>query len=204
VIRGVIVDFGGVLAQHPSDEALARLTAAAGLEAGTFAAAWLRYRHSYDLGHVSAAEYWSLVGGRGYSDDDLERLVVEDAACWAMPNEAMVDWLAAIKGVGIRVGLLSNAPREQWRRLVGGLAWLGCCDVVTVSYELGLGKPNPAIYRHCLGELGLPACDVLFVDDRSENIATANELGLHTALFTDVERLRDDLSARFGEELPLP
>jgi haloacid dehalogenase-like hydrolase len=46
-------------------------------------------------------------------------------------------------------------------------AWF---DVVLVSCEVGLAKPDPAIYELCLSRLGVTARGALFVDDRIENL----------------------------------
>src|SRR5205823_4333921 len=77
-IEAVAVDFGGVLAQTPTDEAFARLAAAVGIEDDGLADAWLRHRLEYDLDALDPAQYWSLVGGRGYDGSALEELLVDD------------------------------------------------------------------------------------------------------------------------------
>jgi putative hydrolase of the HAD superfamily len=203
-IDGVMLDFGGVLAQPPSTEALVRLAAAVGLAADSLEEAWFRHRLEYDLGELAGPDYWRFVGGRSYDPAALERILAEDAACWAVANEAMVGWVDALRAAGLRVALLSNMPREVWARLRDGLGWLDRCSVVTLSYELRLAKPDPAIFRRCVSELGLPPSRVLFVDDRSENVEAAQALGFETVVFTTVEALREDLEARFDGALPLP
>ena len=203
-VEGVIVDFGGVLAQAPSAEALARLGAAVGVDGNEFADAWLRHRLEYDLGTLDAAAYWRLVGARTFEPEALERILVEDAACWSVSNQPMVEWLHALKSAGLRLALLSNMPRDVWARLRAGLGWLELCAVVTLSYEHRMAKPDPAIYAQCLRAFGLPARRVLFVDDRPENVEAAQDLGLQTVLFTDVAPFRNELATRFDGALPLP
>ncbi|HEU4438037.1 MAG TPA: HAD-IA family hydrolase [Methylomirabilota bacterium] len=66
-------------------------------------------------------------------------------------------------------------------------------DAVVVSCEVGLSKPDPRIYRYCLDRLGLEPSQVLFVDDRADNIEGAARIGLRTMQFEapdPVERLR--------------
>jgi putative hydrolase of the HAD superfamily len=203
-LDGVIVDLGGVLAQPPSGEALARLGAAVGLADDGLREAQDRHRLAYDLDELGAAEYWRLVGARQFEQDALERILVEDAASWSVANQVMVEWLYALDAAGLQLALLSNVPREHWARLRAGLGWLELCSVVTLSHELRLAKPDPAIFRHCVSELGLERRRVLFVDDRPENVEAAQELGLQAALFRTVEALRDELAARFDGGLPLP
>jgi putative hydrolase of the HAD superfamily len=54
-------------------------------------------------------------------------------------------------------------------------------DVAVFSSEVGKRKPHPAIFERALGELGVPACEALFVGDRLyEDVRGAGELGMRT------------------------
>lgn len=204
MLRGVILDYGGVLSLEPSDVALARLHALCDLDADVFSAAWLEHRRAYDLGELSAADYWALVAGRRYDDEVLRQVVAADVDSWAETNPAMIAWIAALKDAAIRVGLLSNMPREHWLAFELSHEWLGLCDHVTVSWERRTVKPDAAIYRHSLKGLGLEPPEALFVDDRADNVEAAVALGLQGVTFAGVEELRDELRRRFGDALPLP
>ncbi|MEK0082199.1 HAD family hydrolase [Benzoatithermus flavus] len=76
-------------------------------------------------------------------------------------------------------------------------AFLDRFRTIFVSGELGLIKPDPAIYRHALGAIGAPPDRCLFIDDSAKNVAAAAELGLLVHHFTSPERLRADLE-RYG------
>ena len=54
-------------------------------------------------------------------------------------------------------------------------------------------KPDPAIYRLALERFGLSGPEALFVDDRAENVAGAEAVGMRGHLFSDAEGLRDRL-----------
>ena len=73
---------------------------------------------------------------------------------------------------------MPSAPSTRW------------FDVVVVSYEVGLAKPDPRIFELCLSRLGAQAGEALFVDDRAENVAAAERLGLRTLLFTGDDATR--------------
>ena len=64
-----------------------------------------------------------------------------------------------------------------------------CFDAVVISCEVGLSKPDPRIFRLCLERLGLPAPDVLFVDDRADNVEGAAAVGLRTLQFEGPDAL---------------
>lgn len=65
---------------------------------------------------------------------------------------------------------------------------------IFVSAELRLIKPDPAIYRHVLAEIGEAAEACLFIDDSAKNVAAAQRLGLHGHRFTDASALRAELA----------
>jgi HAD superfamily hydrolase (TIGR01509 family) len=52
-----------------------------------------------------------------------------------------------------------------------------------VSGDLKMMKPEPEIYHHLLGVIGLPAEKCAFIDDSPKNIAAAKELGIQAVLF---------------------
>lgn len=199
----VVLDLGGVVILEPTDELLAALRTHVGLDAGAFEAAWAAPRHAYDRGDLTAAEYWRLVGLQG--DGRLDDVLDADAACWSTPNLPLAGWLPQLRAAGVRTGVLSNMPREQWERLGPAFArWLDGCDEVTLSYEVGCAKPEERIYRLCLERLGTAPAETLFVDDRPENVEAALALGLDAIRYTGVDALRAELSARFDGALPLP
>ena len=62
------------------------------------------------------------------------------------------------------------------------------------SCYLGLRKPGQAIYNRALDILGTPAERVLFIDDRAENVASAEAAGMEAILFTGADALRSELA----------
>jgi putative hydrolase of the HAD superfamily len=57
------------------------------------------------------------------------------------------------------------------------------------SYEMGLTKPNPAIFEALLADAGLEAAECLFLDDGPKNIEAAQTLGIQTYFVTQGENL---------------
>lgn len=187
----------------PTDAHLDELAAVCGMDAASFVAAWDRSRLPYDCGEVTAAEYWLQFG----VDDEptLERALAADAAAWSVPNHALVEWLGRLREAGLRTAILSNMPREQWLRL-GPLYEdrLRGCDEITLSFEVGVAKPDERIYRHCLERLGVAPEDALFVDDRAENVEGAWALGLAAIRYGGLDAFRAELAERFVDAIPLP
>ena len=186
-VDAVIFDLFGVLIRPPTARGRQRLRTLSGLGEPSFGTLYWQHRPGYDAGGLSSAEYWRLIGaqaGRSYDPGQVRALVRADAAMWARPSRLMVAALLALRPAGIRTAILSNVPGDIWHALTGQHAWLLAPDAATLSFQAGAVKPDPAIYRRCLGQLGVAPEQALFVDDRLENIAAARELGLHTRRLT--------------------
>ncbi|HJT40374.1 MAG TPA: HAD family phosphatase [Sphingobium sp.] len=98
---------------------------------------------------------------------------------------------------GVPLFALTNFSAEFWQPFHAREAALFACfrDILVSGVEK-LVKPDPAIYRLALRRFGLQPAQTLFIDDRAENIAAAQALGLCGHLFRDADTLRQDLTAR--------
>lgn len=67
---------------------------------------------------------------------------------------------------------------------------------VWASHHFGVRKPDRRFYDRLLDQVGQPAQACLFVDDRAENVAAAEAIGMRAHLFTSA----DDLQARLIAE----
>jgi putative hydrolase of the HAD superfamily len=74
-------------------------------------------------------------------------------------------------------GALSNTNETLWKRCEA-LGILAHFRHLFPSHRIGFVKPDPRIYRHVLGVLGIPAGRVLYFDDSRENVAAARTLGI--------------------------
>ncbi|WP_279579441.1 HAD-IA family hydrolase [Fodinicola feengrottensis] len=69
-------------------------------------------------------------------------------------------------------------------------------DVSVISAEVGLAKPDPAIYQLLLERLALPAETVAFIDDIEHNVEAAQEVGIVSVVHTDAATTRQWFAAR--------
>jgi putative hydrolase of the HAD superfamily len=108
------------------------------------------------------------------------------------PNLAVFPLVERLVARG-RVGLCSNTSAVHWELERRRLPFASRLDPVIVSYEVGVMKPDPAIFHALASAAGVPAQLVLFVDDRAENVDGAKRAGLEAVQFTGVARLERDL-----------
>jgi epoxide hydrolase-like predicted phosphatase len=114
-------------------------------------------------------------------------------------NEAVVARIAALRDEGYKTGLVTNNVREfasGWRKLIDVEALF---DVVVDSSDVGVRKPDPAIYLLALERLGVAdPSRVVFLDDAPGNVAGAAAAGLRTILVADPEAALEDLNNLVG------
>jgi len=111
--------------------------------------------------------------------------------------EGSVALLERLRDAGRRLFALTNFSTETWPRARARFDFLGWFENVVVSGELGMTKPDPAIYRVAIERCALVPARTLFIDDMPDNVAAARSLGFEAVLFTTPEQLANDL-ARCG------
>ena len=104
------------------------------------------------------------------------------AALW-MINEPVVDAVVQLRQAGVRTSIVTNNAAELRPRWWPALAFDELFDDIVDSHEVGMRKPNPAIYQLAMVRVG--ARDVtrtVFLDDIERNVVAARALGMHAIL----------------------
>lgn len=105
--------------------------------------------------------------------------------------------LHALRAAGVPVYGLSNFSAETWPLARDRYDVLGAFDDVVVSGEVGVAKPDPAMFELAAKRFDVTPATTLFIDDRADNIAAAESCGWQTHHFTDATALQPAL-ARMG------
>ncbi|MGA8110206.1 MAG: HAD family phosphatase [Acidobacteriaceae bacterium] len=205
-MRAVIFDYGQVLCR-PAPAAHQALLDIAAIDSATFEQHYWHDRHDYDLGRLDGPTFWRRFGdtvGRAFTTAQIHALVENDVLMWTTRlQKPMLAWAAALQHAGFATAILSNMPFEIARAMRQEFGWLARFTHLTFSCELGLAKPDPAIYAFTCEQLHVRREDALFLDDKQVNVEAALRLGLHALQFHDVVQLRRDLEARAGlQQLP--
>jgi putative hydrolase of the HAD superfamily len=95
----------------------------------------------------------------------------------------------------IPIAMLSNVD-ERLGKLIREFGLYEPFDPCILSYEIGMDKPDPKVYEFLLKKLGLAANDVVFIDDRHENVESAKNVGIDAILFLSEAQLRSELNKR--------
>jgi HAD superfamily hydrolase (TIGR01509 family) len=118
------------------------------------------------------------------ADQVLEEIVRLEAAIWESGVRLYDDVLPALdtlRGEGRRLAIVSNCS-WQTAGVLEAIGLAGEVDVVVLSFEVGLMKPDPAILRLALERLGADPARAALVDDAPANLDAARALGMATVL----------------------
>jgi putative hydrolase of the HAD superfamily len=204
-IHAVLFDFGMVLSSPPDPASWERLKRVFAADETSFHQAYWSHRDDYDRGKLSSGPYWQIVADdlkKPLTPEALLELIAADVALWTQPNQEMIDWAASLQRAGIKTGILSNMPDAMETGIVNTFAWIADFDHHTWSHRLLLAKPEPAIYHHATEGLGVPPAEILFIDDRAENIAAAEAVGMQAIQYSNHDAFVREMNERgFGSLL---
>jgi putative hydrolase of the HAD superfamily len=196
LIKAVLFDYGMVLSGPPVGAAWQRMETLLEADAESFHAAYWASRDAYDRGALSGVAYWHVVAAalhRPLSDLPLAELIAADTAVWTDPNEPMIAWASSLQLAGIKTGILSNIGDEMEAGVLQRFAWLHNFTHKTFSHRLGVAKPDAPIYQQAIDGLGVSPSEILFIDDRAENIAAARAAGMAAIQYGDHLTFLEDM-----------
>lgn len=114
------------------------------------------------------------------------------AAAWAAGCTGPVPGVLALAerlASTTTIGVLSNTVPWHWAAALELIPQLRRWENCFLSYELGCRKPGPRIYEMSAAGLGLPTEQLLFIDDRVENVDGARAVGMQAVTFEGPEAL---------------
>jgi 2-haloacid dehalogenase len=154
---------------------------------------------------------WNIEQDRGRTWADAEALLIETHPDRAehirafrkhwheMVSHSYDDSVAIMEGLiaeGRDVTMLTNFASDTFREAQARFPFLTKPRGVTVSGDIGLIKPDIAIYEAHTASFGLNPATTIFIDDSAPNIEGAKKAGWDAVLFTGAEQLRADLAER--------
>lgn len=212
VLSGLIVDWGGVLT-GPMRAVVESWAHSDGIDLDTYSAsmanwfgepvgqeALLNPIHALERGElalpdfeVMLAEDMSRRSGRHYEANGLLTRMFDHFE----HAQDMNGLVRRARERGIRTALLSNSwgndyPRDGWDDMF---------EVVVISGEVGMRKPESRIFEHTLELLGMAASECAFVDDLPHNVAAAVTVGMVGVRHVSYESTLTELQALFDVDL---
>ncbi len=191
-LEAVLFDFGGVFTDSPFHAVSAyaeRLGAAdeqvTDIVFGGYSVDGDHPWHQVERGEITLEEARERILALGREQDlevDIWDVFTAMSGNGGGLREELVDYVGRIRASGLATGIITNNIvefRDHWRAM---LPVDELFDFVVDSSEVGMRKPDPAIFEHALIVGGLAAEQVIFLDDHEGNVAAAQALGIRSLL----------------------
>jgi epoxide hydrolase-like predicted phosphatase len=208
-LRALVIDYGGVLTS-PLQDSMRSFCEDDEIDTATFQRVmreWLGPSfgseaavhpiHALERGEIAIPEFERELARRLTTHDG--RPVEAGGLLGRMfagfrKQQPMFDVVRRLRGEGLRTALLSNSwgmdyPREEWDEIF---------DATVISGEVGMRKPEPAIYRRAAELLDVEPAECVFVDDLGANVKGAVAVGMVGVKFVSAEQAIEELEALFG------
>jgi epoxide hydrolase-like predicted phosphatase len=213
-LRALIVDYGGVLTGDLRDTVDA-WAAADEIDLASFEQAIRDWRsdtyggpgqsnqvHALERGEIETADFERALATRLRTRDGLP--VAADGLLRRIfagftREPGMRDVLRRARAAGLRTALCSNSwgvggyPRDDWEELF---------DVVVISGEVGMRKPEPEIYAEVCRRLAVEPDECVFVDDLAPNVRGAVAVGMVGVHHRSAGQTAAELAQLFGLDFP--
>lgn len=186
MIKAVIFDMFETLITHYSCPLYFgdQMAADIGISAEEFRRYWSNTDHDRTIGRITFDEVIEHIlrqTGR-YSEELLARIIARRTAtkeeCFRHLDEGVIPLLEQLKKRGIRIGLISNCFSEE-APVIRRSVLAKYFDAMCLSFELGISKPDPAIFGKCVKLLGVRPSECLYVGDGGSNeLEAASQAGM--------------------------
>jgi putative hydrolase of the HAD superfamily len=207
-IKALVVDYGGVLTT-PLQEPMLAFATEIGLELQDFVRVALApyaggedsLITDFETGRLSEEEFSAAFAARlsEFTGKEIDPAnLVARLFGGVRLEETMLEAVGRVREAGLQTALLSNSwgldlyPKERFAELF---------DAVLISGEVGVRKPDRAIFDLLLEQLRLSAEMCLFVDDHPGHLQAAAELGMNTLLHVTPERTISELEEALALDL---
>ena len=108
------------------------------------------------------------------------------------PYDEVIDIIKILKKK-YKIILFSNFMAYYLRKLLAFHKLEKLFDNIIISSEFGLLKPNYDFYQILIDKSEVKKDEILFIDDKLENVTAANKFGIKAFVFTTAETLKEDL-----------
>ncbi len=188
-IGGVLLNFDiGFISERVAGGSAEKLEQVRGIRTG-------KLHMGVETGAMSDEEFLRLVINPiapHWTRQDLVNVWMET---FTVNNEG-VELLRDLRAMGMPTYILSNLAGHNLEAIRSKFPWLpGMVDRAFYSFELGLMKPDPRVYRRVCEETGAEPSECVFLDDTEECVEGACAVGMEGILFTSdrIHEIRERL-----------
>ena len=198
-LRAIFFDLGGVIVrteyQAPRERLAERLNMTyEDISKIVFEAETSR---KASIGEVSVEEHWLAVTRKLRLPDSEAESVRTEFFAGDVVDRDLLDFIRSLRP-RYKTGVISNAWGDL-RDYVVKHQFDDAFDMLIISAEIGMMKPQPEVYQLALKQAQVQANEAAFVDDTPKNVEAANALGMHGIIFRDPAQVKENLKALFSQ-----
>lgn len=185
VMKAVVFDLGRVLVHWAPDVVLSAVSEVSQATPAKLKALVHAVDRDFGTGRLGAHAFHDYLVAQAGTTADWEAFYA--AFCQGLcRNEELISFAAELqKRPSVKVGIISNTNPIHTLWLKQHVPELASFDEMILSSEVGLLKPDPAIYHLALQRLGVASPRAHFIDDLAENVAAARALGIAGTVHKD-------------------
>ena len=187
-MKAVIFDLGNVLVNYDGQATSTALSELVGISLDKLFVHYQNVDYAFGTGQLSGRGYYDLLDQTFGLQSSYENYVA--ALCrYQERNEMAFAFARELQAKDdVVVGIISNTNEVHASWLHANLPELKQFSSVILSNEVGLLKPDPAIFKLALNQLGVSPEQALFVDDVAENVVGGTAVGLASYLHQNWSR----------------
>ncbi|MDT8306830.1 MAG: HAD family phosphatase, partial [Anaerolineae bacterium] len=179
-IKAVIFDVGGVLIRTHDWRGRQRWERDLALQPGQ--AEWLVFHSQAGLraqqGHITGTRLWQELAARLDLHDEQLAAFRHDFWAGDALDEELVAYIRSLRP-NYQTAIISNFNDSLRDSLERTYPIAGDFDLIVVSAEENVMKPDERIYHLTLERLGRQPGEAVFIDDSPANVAGARAIGMH-------------------------
>lgn len=173
-MKAIILDMYGVILKQTGDDFVPHVQQTfPELDAEVIYRPWLKA----DIGEIDSLQIWKEIGFSG----DLEK-VEKDYLDTIELNDGFIDFINAVRKQ-FKTAILSNDSSAWSKYLREKFDINRYFDVISISGDLKIKKPDERIFRLTVEKLGVNAENCFYIDDREGNLAAAEKFGMKAIMF---------------------
>lgn len=180
-MKNIIFDFGGIILTVKMKEIVKIFTDSKEeqeflLNNVVNSPEWIEYG-LIDTGYITKEDFINLVNDRTNNiHKDLVEDFINNYINHVYVDDKIIELIKDLKEQGYKIYLLSNTQKYSYEKFIKDIEYL--FDGITLSFKEHLLKPYNAIYERLIDKYNLVPEESLFIDDREDNISTANKYGI--------------------------
>ena len=200
-MKAIIFDLGNVLILYDHPRTVAAVAALCGCDVKRVDELFHTISHEFGTGRLEASDLCAQVLTKCNAPPQITCDEFYDACCAGMGrSDAPLAYAAELQGrSGVTVGVISNTNAVHVAWLDEHVPELAALDLVMMSNEVELLKPDPEIFHLALSLLEVTPAQTFFVDDQQVNVDAAAALGIHALRHQTWDETRPAIEAWLAE-----